>query len=116
MTGGVEDVREHYAGCSVALVPELMGGGFKLKVLEAAALRKAMVRLAGDVTAPGFVAGTHYIEAADFDDLAQRTVALMSRPEEIRRLSDNAHALVRERYSWRSVYERLIAALELVTA
>ena len=73
MTGRVADVRRYYDGCSIALIPELMGGGFKLKLLEAAALKKAVVALANAINAPLFQAGTHYIKATDFNDLSYRT-------------------------------------------
>jgi glycosyltransferase involved in cell wall biosynthesis len=43
ITGWVEDVRPYIAGASVYVVPLRMGGGTRLKVLEAMAMGKAMV-------------------------------------------------------------------------
>lgn len=108
MTGWVPDVREYYKGCSIALIPELMGGGFKLKLLEAAALKKAIVGYANAVTAPGFEQGTHYLEVADFNDLVEKTVWLMGSPPEIERLSRNAYDLLQRKYNWQNTYRKLM--------
>jgi glycosyltransferase involved in cell wall biosynthesis len=111
MTGPVADVQQYYRKCAVALVPELMGGGFKLKILEAAAMRRAIVGLAGAVTAPGFVAGEHYVEARDMEDLITATVRLMSEPSRVAGLSAAAHDLVRRQYTWAQSGERLVDAV-----
>jgi len=108
MTGRVADVRRYYDGCSIALIPELMGGGFKLKLLEAAALKKAIVVLANVTSAPAFQAGTHYIEATDFNDLVEKAIWLMKRPKEIERLSRNAYDLLERKYTWQNTHHRLM--------
>ena len=108
MTGRVADVRRYYDGCSIALIPELMGGGFKLKLLEAAALKKAVVALANAINAPLFQAGTHYIKATDFNDLVEKAIWLMKRPKEIERLSRNAYDLLDRKYTWQNTHHKLM--------
>ena len=108
MTGWISDVREHYADCSIALIPELMGGGFKLKILEAAALKKAIVGLKGAVTAAGFEAGTHYIEAKQINDLVEKTIDLMDAPKQIELLTKNAYDLIEKEYTGDGMYTKII--------
>jgi glycosyltransferase involved in cell wall biosynthesis len=116
MTGGVPDVRRHYRGCSIALVPEAMGGGFKLKVLEAAALKRAIVGLANAVAIPGFVAGVHHAEARDMEELISTTLSLMKTPERIARMAAEAHELVRTRYTWDQAGDHLMRAISRAIA
>ncbi len=115
MTGRVSDVREYYRRCSVALLPEVMGGGFKLKLLEAAALKRAVVALKNAVTSPGFVAGTHYAEAEDMDQLIVKTVSLMDRPQAIRRMCIDAYELVSSKYGWEQAGDCLSDAIQMAT-
>jgi glycosyltransferase involved in cell wall biosynthesis len=111
MTGAVPDVREYYQSCSIALVPEVMGGGFKLKVLEAAALKRAIVGVRNAVAAPGFVPGVHYFEARDVEELVTTTVALMKSEEKLTRVAAEAHELIRTRYSWQQAGDSLMMSI-----
>jgi len=112
MTGSVPDVRDYYRRCSIALIPELMGGGFKLKLLEAAAMKNAVVSLKGVITAPGFEAGAHYLEAEDFDGLIETTLQLIKQPGEMKRLAQNAYDLIEREYTWKNSYCKLMSVIE----
>ncbi|MCP4601425.1 MAG: glycosyltransferase family 4 protein [Proteobacteria bacterium] len=114
MTGWTPDVREHYAHCSIALIPEIMGGGFKLKIIEAAALKKAIVGLKGAVAAPGFENGTHFLEAANMDDLVEKTINLLSVPKTIDQLTRNAYDLLEKEYTVEAVYTKLLDVMTSV--
>jgi glycosyltransferase involved in cell wall biosynthesis len=113
MTGWVPDVKKYYKGCSIALIPEVMGGGLKLKLLEAAALKKAIIGFAKAITAPGFVAGTHYRQATSFNDLVDKTIRLMREPEEIKRLSQNAYDLLEKKYTSQNTHHMLMNVIRI---
>ena len=112
MTGTVDDVSPFYQKCSVALVAEQMGGGFKLKLLEAAAYGTGIVAVKGAVTDDGFQRGVHYLEADNFDDLVDTAIELVNHGEQLKSLRTNARALLSSRYNWEFSYRALMAAID----
>jgi polysaccharide biosynthesis protein PslH len=112
MTGTVDDVSPFYGKCSVALVPERMGGGFKLKLLEAAAYGTGIVAVKGAVTDDGFKQGVHYLEADSFEDLVDTAIGLVDQGEQLKSLRTNAQALLASRYNWEFSYQALMAAID----
>jgi glycosyltransferase involved in cell wall biosynthesis len=111
MTGTVDDVSPFYGKCSVALVAEQMGGGFKLKLLEAAAYGTGIVAVKGAVTDDGFQRGVHYLEADNFDDLVDTAIELVNHGEQLKSLRTNAGELLSSRYNWEFSYRALMAAI-----
>lgn len=100
VTGAVEDVRPHISSASVYVVPLRMGGGTRLKILEAMAMGKAIVstRIGAE--------GLSYLDRrdlviADSPELFAREVVTLLRKGKMRReLGKNARALVEKRYDW----------------
>jgi polysaccharide biosynthesis protein PslH len=112
MTGTVDDVSPFYRKCSVALVPEQMGGGFKLKLLEAAAYGTGIVAVKGAVTDDGFQCGVHYLEADNFEDLVDTAIDLVNHGEQLKSLRTNARALLESRFNWEFSYQALMSAID----
>lgn len=112
MTGPVESVKNYYLDSSVALIPEKMGGGFKLKILEAAVMQKAMVGLKGAIAAPGFEPGVHFLEADDFDEMIELTIELINNPERCQELASNAFDLLKRDYFWEHLSGKFNSFLE----
>jgi len=112
MTGTVDDVSPFYRKCSVALVPERMGGGFKLKLLEAAAYGTGIVAVKGAVTDEGFQRGVHFLEADSFEDLVDTAIGLVDHKEQLKSLRMNAQALLGSRFNWEFSYQALMAAID----
>jgi glycosyltransferase involved in cell wall biosynthesis len=107
IVGYVDDVRTHIARAAVVIVPLRIGGGTRLKVLEAMALGKAVVSTT--LGAEGIDA-RHEREILIADDaagLARQIARVLSDQALARRLGDSARSLVVQRYSWRSSVERL---------
>lgn len=115
ITGRVPDVRPYYHGCSIALIPEVMGGGFKLKLLEAMALKKAVIGLSNSINESLMEPGTHYYTATDMNDLIIKVVRLMQQPLEVRKLAQNAYRLLESDYTWRDTHDALINAIMTTT-
>lgn len=99
MTGPVESVVPYYEKSRIAIVPELVGGGFKLKIAEAVQYSKPIVAIKGSVTDRTMVPGTHYIEAETFEDLISKSIELMQNSKLQSELVYNARELFRNRYS-----------------
>ncbi|WP_243361534.1 glycosyltransferase family 4 protein [Fundidesulfovibrio terrae] len=96
----VPDVAPFLARASLAVVPLLVGGGTRLKILEAMACNKAVVSTR--VGAEGIAAaeGTQIVLADSAEDFAQAMVRLLSDGDARRRIGDAARRFVAENYDW----------------
>jgi glycosyltransferase involved in cell wall biosynthesis len=111
VTGAVPDVRPHLAGASVMAAPIFVGGGTRLKVLEAFASRLPVVSTAKGVEGLDVRAGQHYLAAETAEAFVSAVGALWSHPAVARGLTERALALVRESYSWSISARRIQDAL-----
>jgi len=100
LTGFVEDVRPWIASAAVSLAPLQQGGGTRLKILEAMALRSPVV--ATSKGAEGLAArhNEHLLIADSPEVFAQEIIRLLREPQLRQRLADNAYQFVRENYDW----------------
>jgi glycosyltransferase involved in cell wall biosynthesis len=112
LTGQVEDTRPYIAGAAVYVAPLRMGGGTRLKLLEAMALGKAVV--ATRLGAEGYpVTDGREMRLADTPaDFAAAAVALLRDPQRRETLGRAARAFVEERYDWRVIVPRVEAAYD----
>lgn len=113
-TGYVDDVRPHMRGASVFACPLRIGGGTRLKILDAMALGLPVVSTT--VGAEGLAVTDHAdIELADYaPDFAKAIARLVREPERARTLAGAGRKLVVDRYGWagvtRPLVEKLLAA------
>jgi glycosyltransferase involved in cell wall biosynthesis len=116
ITGYVTDVRPHVARGEVYVVPLLVGGGTRLKALEAMAMRKAIVTTG--VGCEGI--DLRQEESALFADSPEAfaaAVVRLFRDRELRvRLAERACELAVRNYGWRAIGDRLDAVCRSVTA
>lgn len=103
VTGPVDDVNPYYDDAEVSIVPELAGGGFKLKIAEAVQHHVPIVAIKGSITDHDMVAGIHYVEATDFDELIDKAIALSHDRDSQRKLTENAVNLFLDTYSIEAV-------------
>jgi sugar transferase (PEP-CTERM/EpsH1 system associated) len=103
VTGWVEDVRPHIADATVYVAPLRMGGGTRLKLLEAMAMSKPVV--ATRLGAEGYPVtdGRQLILADSPAEFAQVVVALLDSPARRAELGQNARTFVERRYDWRVI-------------
>jgi glycosyltransferase involved in cell wall biosynthesis len=106
VTGWVEDVRPYIADAAVYVAPLRMGGGTRLKLLEAMAMRKPVV--ATSLGAEGYPVtdGRELILADTTAQFARAVVRLLHSPARSRELGQNARAFVERRYDWRVIVPR----------
>lgn len=109
VTGWVPDVRAHIAASAVYVVPLRMGGGTRLKVLEAMAMCSALVSTR--LGCEGFpLAGKDIVAFADdAPALAQAVVALLQDPARRRRMGEAGRAFVEANYGWSAIVPKLKA-------
>ncbi|NOZ27939.1 MAG: glycosyltransferase [Chloroflexi bacterium] len=108
VTGWVPDTRPYIAGATVYVIPLRVGGGTRLKVLEAMALGKAIVSTRLGVE--GFdVADGRELRLADTPEaFARAIVELLSDDEQRARLGATARRFVEKRYDW----DQIVPAME----
>jgi glycosyltransferase involved in cell wall biosynthesis len=100
LVGEVADVRPFLTPAAVVVVPLRIGGGSRIKILEALAMAKAVVSTSIGSEGLAVVDGVHLLVADAPSDFAARTVELLKSSAERRRLGENGRKLVVERYSW----------------
>ena len=100
VTGAVPDVRPHLAAAGVVVVPLRVGGGTRLKVLEAMAMGKAVAATSLAVEGLDLVPGREVLVADTAADLAAAVLRLAADPAERRALGAAARARVVRDYRW----------------
>lgn len=107
VTGYVDDVRPHIAAASVYVVPLRVGGGTRLKVLEALACGKAIVSTSLGCEGLGLTPGRELLVADTPQEFARCMVELLRSPERREELGQAARRFAEERYDWRLIVPRL---------
>ena len=102
MVGFVEDLRPSVAAAAAVVVPLRLGGGTRLKILEAMAMARPVVSTS--VGAAGIEAthGRELLLADDPERFAAELRRLLDDPALGARLGAEARALVAARYGWRA--------------
>jgi sugar transferase (PEP-CTERM/EpsH1 system associated) len=113
LTGWVEDARPYIAQAAVYVAPLRIGGGTRLKLLEAMATGKPVV--ATRLGAEGYPVthGRELLLADTPADFAAAVVALLRAPERRAELGRVARAFVEQHYDWRTIVPRVEAAYQM---
>jgi glycosyltransferase involved in cell wall biosynthesis len=106
-TGYLEDVRPVVAQSWVCVVPLLTGGGTRLKILEAMALGTPVVSTSKGAEGLEVTPGHDILIADEPAEFADAVLRLLSDETLRARLSANGQKLVRERYGWDQIGEKL---------
>lgn len=114
VTGFVEDVRPYVNRSSVYVVPLRMGGGTRLKIIEAMAMRKPIVTTSIGCEGLGMKNGETALIADEIDQFADSVVELIHNQPLANYLIDNAYELVKDNYSWEVVYHQLEDAYQKI--
>jgi glycosyltransferase involved in cell wall biosynthesis len=112
VTGTVSDVRPYFSTSAVAIAPLHIGGGTRLKILEAFAMRKAVVSTSIGCEGLAVLPGEHLLIADRPEEFAQAVITLLKDPEARTRLGNAGRILVEEEYSWENCGAQLLCALE----
>lgn len=102
VTGWVPDVTPLLDDAAVVIVPLRIGGGTRLKVVEALAMGKAIVSTSLGSEGIDVVSGTHLELVDQPEGFAAAVAALLDDPVRRRELGAAARALAVESYSWAS--------------
>jgi len=107
LTGWVKETRPYIAQAAVYIAPLRMGGGTRLKLLEAMAMGKPVV--ATRLGAEGYPVtdGRELLLADTPADFAAVVVALLRMPERGAALGQAARTFVEQQYDWRVIVPRV---------
>lgn len=103
----VPDVRPFLARASLLVVPLRIGGGSRLKILEALACATPVVSTRIGAEGLQLTPGRHFEQVEDIGDLGPAIAALLSVPEAARRQAEAGLERVRQRYDWDHLAEEL---------
>jgi glycosyltransferase involved in cell wall biosynthesis len=115
-TGYVPDVRPTIAQSWASLVPLRLGGGTRLKIIEAMALGTPVVSTPKGAEGLDVTHGEDILIAAGADDFAAATLALLGSPALRERLAAAGRQLVAREYDWQVVGARLRDVLDRARA
>ena len=107
ITGWVEEVRPFLARAAVVVVPLRMGGGTRIKILEAMALGKPIVSTSIGAENLGVVPEQHLLLADTPLAFIEKTVFLLENSDLGRKIGQTAREFVEANYSWRICARRL---------
>ena len=110
VTGTVPSVAEYLRNATVVIVPLRIGGGTRLKIFEAMAMRKAMVSTSIGAEGLDVTSGKDCLLADDAPSFAAAILAVLRDPTLRKSYEDNAAALA-ARYDWSQIAMRFAEAL-----
>jgi len=111
VTGRVDDVRPYMRDAAVYVVPLRIGGGTRLKIFEAMAMRKAVVSTVVGAEGLPVTGGDHLLLADEPRGFARGVVRLLRDLDKRRSVEQAARQLVVSKYDWSVVAADLEEAL-----
>ena len=114
VTGFVEDPYEYLEKAKVVVVPLRFSAGIQNKVLEAMALRKAVVTTSKAARGIEGEDGKHFVVADTEEEMAEKILELLANDSKRREIGQNARELVEGKYRWDIVGQKLLKEIEEV--
>jgi sugar transferase (PEP-CTERM/EpsH1 system associated) len=106
ITGTVEDVRPYVERAAVYVVPLRIGGGSRLKILEAMAMGRAVVSTTVGAEGLDVVHDRHLMLANDPSGFAASVLRLLDDPDMCMRLAAAGRHIVEQRYGWSALADQ----------
>lgn len=115
ITGTVDDVRPYYREALAAVIPLRVGGGSRLKILEAMAAGVPIISTTLGAEGLDVHNGRDILIANTNKELSEAIIALTDDSERRNRLSVGGRALVSARYDWSTLGESLLKIYQSLT-
>ncbi|MBX7093842.1 MAG: glycosyltransferase family 4 protein [Flavobacteriales bacterium] len=106
--GEVSDAKEFINQHCVMVVPLLTAGGMRVKIIEAMAMKKAIVSTRIGAEGIDYEKGKHLLIADEPEQFADAILSVTSQPECCKELGTSARRLVEEHYDNEVLTEKLI--------
>jgi len=110
--GRVPDIRPHLAQAAVSVVPIRVGGGTRLKILDAWSMGKAVVSTSVGCEGLESVDGRNILIRDDPREFAAAVIEVLRDRDLRERLGHEARKTAQERYAWRVVGRKLVESYQ----
>lgn len=107
IAGSVPDVRGYVKKASAFVVPLFSGGGTRLKVVEAMAMRVPLISTSIGIEGIECEDGRNVMVAEHPEKFADKVLQVLNDYQLATRLANNARRLVEERYGWNAIGDKL---------
>lgn len=97
----VEDIRPFIKGAALTVVPIRIGGGSRLKILEAMAIGRVVVSTTVGAEGIDYENGRDIVIADTPESFSVAVVKLLNNPDLLRQIGQNARRLIEEKYNWK---------------
>ncbi len=114
VSGAVPDIRPYLERAGVVIAPLLVGGGTRLKILEAMAAGRAVVSTSVGCEGLDVKDGTHLLVADSPDEFASKVALLLEDEKQRSQIEEAAKVFVRERYSWSAIGRSLVSGISTI--
>jgi polysaccharide biosynthesis protein PslH len=108
VTGKVSDVREYLRKARVVVVPLLVGGGTRLKILEAMACSRPMVSTSLGAEGIAAVHGEHLMLADEPSKFVKSVLMLLNDIDFYIKITSSSKKLVNTNYSWTAIQDKFL--------
>lgn len=115
VTGRVDDVRPYMEQAKVFVTPLRIGGGTRLKILEAMSMEKAVVSTSIGAEGIDYTKDSDISIADQPQEFADVVISLLNSDEDRKSMGENGRKLVLEKYDWgiigkklREIYGKLV--------
>lgn len=112
VTGRVPDIRPYLREASVVVVPLRIGGGTRVKILEAQAMRRPVVSTTIGAEGLGLAQGESILLADEAPEFADKVVDLLTDAPKAERITANAWAHAAAHFNWTDIGNRLSGVLQ----
>jgi len=112
VTGFVEDMLPFWRKAAALVVPLSIGGGTRIKILEAMALGRPVISTSKGCEGLEVIHEKHLLIADDPERFAEHVIRVLKNPEEYFEMSRAARKLVEEKYSFAAIGNLLLRTLE----
>jgi glycosyltransferase involved in cell wall biosynthesis len=116
LAGLVDDIRPWVQSAAVYVVPLRVGGGTRLKILDALAMAKAVVSTSVGCEGLALAPGDNILVADSPEGFAQQVLRLMEQPELARQLGERGRQFVERHHEWEPLAARLMASYRAAIA
>ncbi|MBE2225427.1 MAG: glycosyltransferase, partial [Anaerolineae bacterium] len=113
LVGFVDDIQSLITSSWISIVPLQIGGGTRLKILEAMALHTPVVSTTKGAEGLDCKPGENILIADEPIDFANAILTLLKTPNLRNSLVENAYQLVSENYNWSNVMPRFLDLVEM---
>ncbi len=114
LTGFVDDIRPLVARSWASIVPLHIGGGTRLKILEAMALGTPVIATPKGAEGLDAEPGKHLLVAETPEDFARNVISVLKDAALRQKLAENGLQLVRQKYNWQAILPEFLSLVERI--